>query len=205
MRRAWITVSLLLSSAASAGEYGYSLLDQRSQSEISQSARGLEGRINFGGNTDHYSGDRWSLALGIVKAREPDGDGWIDTPAGCCGYSERIDSYSYMSFTLRWFTRYGRFSVAPRLRFFVGTGVAWRNAETCVSERAGDPERCFSGTPAVSSKWTFHQSFGFKWREIVEVAWEHDSTGRISDLNHGDDVIRFTLFPLFLGNNARLR
>ena len=190
--------------AAAAAEYGYSILEHRGHSDIEDAGRGFEGRINFGGSGERYSGDRWTLAVGHVNSRLPDTDNWIDTPNGCCAYIEKIDDYQFINFTHRWYTRQGRFRRAPRLRFFVGTGVSWRNAETCVSVRPGDPEQCWDGTPSVSNRWAFHQSAGFKWREILEVAWEHDSTGRLSAINHGDDVIRFTLFAMFLGKNARL-
>lgn len=182
-----------------AAEAGYSLLHQRQRAMLAESSRGVEGRINFGGSvTDRYSGDRWSLAIGAVSPRRTIVDNWIPEPEGGWILTDKLDSYYYINFSHRWYTRRNRFEHAPQLRFFVGTGVAYRNATTCgvLSRIRPSEEWCYDGTAYVSSNWAFHQTFGFKWRERLELAFEHDSTGKISGINLGDDIIRLTLYPI---------
>lgn len=179
-------------------EAGYSLIHQRARANTAEAARGFEGRLNFGGGqSERYSGDRWSLAIGYVNPRATDTDHLVDTPEGCCGYADDVDSYSYASFSHRWYTRAARFKAAPELRFFVGTGVSWRDAETCVlMARKRHRVQCWDGTVDVSSRWAFHQTAGLKWRERLELAYEHDSTGGVSAVNRGDDRLRLSLFVL---------
>lgn len=184
--------------AAFATEVGYSLVHQRARPDTAEAARGFEGRLNFGGGeTGRYSGDRWSLAIGYVNPRATDTDHYVDTPEGCCGYVDDVDGYAYANFAHRWYTRPGRFRAAPQLRFFIGTGVSWRDAETCVlMPRKRHRDLCWDGTVDVSSRWAFHQTAGLKWRERLELAYEHDSTGGIAAVNRGDDVLRLSLFVL---------
>lgn len=185
---------MTVSSSVMAAEAGYSLLDQRTHDNIAESTRGVEGRINFGGNSERYSGDRWSLGIGYLKSRETD-DGVIPGPDGILLTADRIPAWWYINFSHRWYTKPARFKWAPKLRLFVGTGVAYRDVETCALDAWGSgDEVCWDGTAEVSSPWAFHQTFGLKWRERVELAWEHDSTGRFSEVNLGDDVIRFTIY-----------
>lgn len=192
-----LTVALLLFVLpVNAAELGYSLIHHRGRTDIQESARGFEFRFNVGGdvNPERYSGDRWSFALGMVQGRETTGDQWIATPAGCCAFTEEIDSFPYFSVVHRWYTKHGRFEWAPRLRLFIGTGAAWRGAETCVRAHSrATEEHCWQGTPEVSEQFVFQQSLGIKWREKIEIAIEHGSTGRLSALNLGEDMLRFSI------------
>lgn len=195
----FVAVLAFIAGSAQAVEAGYSLTHSRERTDKVASVRGFEGRINFGAGNTRYSGDRWSLAIGYVPRRRTNGDHWIPLPTEDTdyGHTDHVESYSYVNFSHRWYTRPSRFQKLPQLRIFVGTGVAWRDAHTCV-----DRGICWQGTPFVSNRWAFHQTFGFKWRERLEVALEHDSTGKLSRLNIGDDVFRLTLYPM-IGRRSR--
>lgn len=208
----------LASFSASAVELGYGINHTLERSDCCTSARGLDLKVNWGGNNSkspRYSGDRWSISVGHAGARRSD-DGWIGFPlrdADSLLRTDDLDGYEYITFTHRWYTDNGFLKRLPQVRFFVATGFTINNAEVCgefwyneqpgsyYDKKYGDkwgkpnvhPEYCYNGTVEVSSNYAFVQEFGFKWRERVELIIRHDSTAKLSEINLGDNMILFTI------------
>ena len=175
MGRTLLALLLLLPSFAHALELGYSLLATDGGSAF-KDGRGLDLRVAFGDNGPRYSGDRWVATIGHINARE--------NPTGWVGDQYPIDKspgYEFFTFVHRWYTK------GTNVRFFAGTGIGYRNVET----------NGYKGDYFIGSQWAFAQSLGFKWREHIEVAYDHLSTGRLVSPNIGEDYLRFSIIATF--------
>ena len=203
-----VVVGLLYLTSARSADVGYSLVNIVGRSGVAQSARGPELIFNFGDSktNDRYRGDRFSVAVGRMNGRDGGADDdWIKLGRhkGNHGETEYLevksyDPFYYVSFTHRWYTVDGRFPRAPQLRFFVATGLFWHDAVTCGRLYSEYPRKvCYDGSPELSSRWAFAQEIGIKWRRTAELAIRHSSTGRISEINLGENYLRFSLMGHF--------
>lgn len=202
--------ALLFIVDAQAAELGYGLVDQWARVGCCESARGIDLRLHFGGDhatSDRYDGDRFALSLSYVnpkRAHNGAAYGWTDYH-GHPFQANALPSQTQLSIVHRWYTAPGAMTFLPKLRLYVGSGLAWRRVETCGTElldgwgSAKDRrvQTCFKGTALVSSNWCFAQSFGAKWREHLELAYDHCSTGGFSGRNRGENLWRFSLLGEF--------
>lgn len=182
---------------AGAWEIGVGVQHHDDRSNTAESARGVELRVGFGGVGDRYQDDRWQVAIGRINARGTGPiDDWIDTPFGCCALASELPPMHYANVSHRWYT-------LPRRQFraFAAVGLAYRDVNTCVTHPNPKHESlkafCWEGSAEVSSDWAFHLSFGFRWAEAIELAYDHNSTARISTINKGEDMLRLSFLAQF--------
>lgn len=178
-------VTLLISRAVAAQVLlGYGIVKQMPTDPVPHADSGLELRLLWGTE----DADRWSIWLGAQPERR--------TAMGAAYgfYVNEIPSYYYVA-GLRRFNLH----LDGHRTLFAGTGLGYRDIETCLDNAGIRPPPCFDGDPFVSSKWAFAQELGFRWR-IVELSVGHLSTGGISRSNKGVNLIRFTLLAKIGGD-----
>lgn len=176
---AMLGLSALFAIPAQALEIGYGIAHPASTEPVPSSDSGLELRALWGGP----DGDRWSAWLGRQGERHTR-EGYAFS-----AYVDTMPGYSYAA-VLR------RFNARPfeNITLFAGTGIGYRDLETCQLWDARDQGggNCMPGDPFVSSRWAFAEELGFRWK-IVEISVGHFSTGGISEFNKGLNLVRFSL------------
>ena len=162
--------------------FGYGIAAQTYTHSVPNPENGPELRVLWGRNDDHH--DRWSAWLGHQPVRFSQ-DGVVQGAR-----TDVLPGFNYVAILHRFNMRFHEHTT-----FFSGTGVGYRDLVTCVNGRwytPGEPRLCIDGDPYVSSKWTFAQELGVRWR-IVEFSIGHFSTGGISYFNKGENMVKFTL------------
>ncbi len=166
-----------MSCPAFALDIGYGVARQTPTDPVPHADSGLELRAVWGG--EHR--DRWSAWLGTQPERSTK-----DGVAYKLGV-DQMPGYAYAAFLRRFNKR-----LDGPVTLFAGTGIGYRDLETCVAEWSQYDRRCFGGDAFISSRWAFAQELGFRWK-VVEVSIGHFSTGGVSHFNHGINLFRFTL------------
>lgn len=159
---------------------GYGIANQIPTEYVPSMRGGLELRALFGGD----DGDKWSVWLGAQSAKHTR-EGWA--------FKLHIDdmpAYGYVAGLRRFNLRRGN------VTWFAGTGIGYRSIETCLADGyvlSSSKSHCFRGDAFISSDWAFAQELGMKWK-VVELSLGHFSTGGITEINHGVNMFRFTIF-----------
>lgn len=164
--------------------FGYGIAAQTYTHSVPNPENGPELRALWGGPDEQK--DRWSVWVGHQPARHSQ-DGVVQMAR-----TDVLPGFNYAAITRRFNMRAGE---RQNTTFFAGTGLGYRNLVTCINGRwvgPNEPPACIDGDPYVSSKWTFAQELGVRWKAI-EFSIGHFSTGGISWFNKGENLIRFTL------------
>lgn len=161
---------------------GYGIAAQTYTHSVPNPENGPELRALFGGPDAQK--DRWSVWVGYQPQRRSQ-DGVVQGMR-----ADVLPGYDYAAGLRRFNMRFREHTT-----FFAGTGVGYRATTSCTNGRwlmTGEPVLCFDGDPYVSSRWSFAQELGVRWR-VVEFSVGHFSTGGITSYNKGVNLIRFTL------------